>query len=312
MPVHPQCQAIIDQLVAFGLPELSALPYQQVRELTLAMAADREREDVAEVRDLTAPGPGGDIPLRLYRPAGSSPGDVLGALVWFHGGGWVIGSVESYDATTRALANRSGLAVVSVDYRLAPEHVFPAAVDDCFAAAAWVVANAGSLGIDPVRVGIGGDSAGGNLAAAVALLARDAGGPALGFQLLVYPAVEAAMTFASITENGAGLLLTKNDMDWFYGHYGRGSAGEVTDPRLSPLLADSHTGLPPAHVVTAEFDPLRDEGEAYAERLRAVGVAVSHTRYDGMVHGFFGMAGQIDAAATAQAEAGERLRAALG
>ena len=197
----------------FGLKNLSDLPLDQLRGLIVEMSSQAPRDEVAEVRDLVVDE--GNVPVRLYRPAGSSPSDVLGVLVWFHGGGWTIGNVESSDATCRSLANRSGAAVVSVEYRMGPEHRFPAAVDDCWAATRWVAAHAAELGVDPKKIAVGGDSAGGNLAAVVSLLARDAGGPAIRHQALVYPAVDLRMTFPSIDENAEGYLLTKNDMIWF-------------------------------------------------------------------------------------------------
>ena len=193
MPVHPQAQEVLDLLQQSGVSQLSDLSVQAARDLIVAMSADRPGPDVAEVRELQADGPGGDIPIRLYRPAGSSAAERLPVLVYFHGGGWTIGNLDSHDSTCRWLANRAGVAVASVDYRLGPEHVFPAAVDDCWAATQWVAANAAELGVDADRLVVGGDSAGGNLAAVVALLARDAGGPAIRLQVLVYPAVDARL-----------------------------------------------------------------------------------------------------------------------
>jgi len=302
MTLDPQARAVIELVGSLGLEQLSDLPYDQLRAVTLEMSRQQVGDPVAEVRDLVVAGPAGEIPVRLYRPAGSAPSDTLGVLVWFHGGGWVIGSVEGSDGTCRSLANRSGAAVVSVEYRLAPEHRFPAAVEDCWAATGWVADHAGQLGVDPSRVAVGGDSAGGNLAAVVALMARDAGGPALAHQVLVYPAVDARMGTASIVENAEGYLLTRADMAWFYDHYLGGRTDAVADWRLSPILHERHDGLPAAIVITAGYDPLRDEGEAYAEKLRQAGVAVRHTRYDGEIHGFFGMLGQIDAAEQANDE----------
>jgi len=309
VPVHPVVQEILGLLPAAGLAELSALPHEQVRAITLAMARQRGVGDpVAEVRELDADG----VPCRLYRPLGSAPGDVLPVVVWIHGGGWVIGSVESYDRGCRLLANGSGAAVVSVDYRLAPEHPFPAAVDDCWIALRWVAAHGAELGVDPTRLAVAGDSAGGNLSAVLTQLARDAGGPPIRFQVLVYPAVDAAMRFVSIEENGTGLLLTRNDLVWFYGHYTAGTGVLVDDPRLSPLRAVSLAGLPAAFVLTAEYDPLRDEGEAYGAALEAAGVPATVRRYDGMVHGFFGFFGQVDVADRAQADVAAAVAAALG
>jgi acetyl esterase len=312
MPVHPQAQEVLDLLQQFGVTQLSDLSVEDARNLIVTMAADRPGPDVAEVRELSIPGPEGDIPARFYRPVGSSPTEQLPVLVAFHGGGWVIGNLDTNDGTSRWLANRAGVAVVSVDYRLGPEHVFPAAVEDCWAATRWVASNGTELGIDPQRVVVGGDSAGGNLAAVVALLARDAGAPSIRLQVLVYPAVDARMGHRSVDENGTGYLLSKADMVWFYGHYGLGQVVQVDDWRLSPLLAGSLADVAPAYVITAEFDPLRDEGEAYAAALEAAGVPVQHRRFDGMIHGFFGMNGTIDAADEAQEEAAKAIRAAVG
>jgi acetyl esterase len=267
---------------------------------------------VAEVRSLAVPGPAGDIPVRLYRPAGSSPDTPLPVLVYFHGGGWVIGNLDSHDGAARWLANRAGVAVASVDYRLAPEHVFPAAVDDCWAATSWIAEHGEELGTDPDRLVVGGDSAGGNLAAVMALLARDAGAPSIRLQVLVYPAVDARLQHASIDENATGLLLTKHDIEWFYGHYGRGTVVQADDWRLSPLLSTSLEGVAPAYVLTAELDPLRDEGEAYAAALEAAGVPTQHRRFDGMIHGFFTMVGAVDAAEEAQEEVAKAIVTAVG
>jgi acetyl esterase len=292
-------------MAASGMPALSAGSPQDARAL---MEGLREMmgpgEEVASVEDRTVPGPAGDIPVRIYRPAGNKPQPVL---VYFHGGGWVIGNIESHDGTCRSLANRSGATVVSVDYRLAPEAVFPAAVDDCVAVTKWVGANGGALGVDSSRLAVGGDSAGGNLAAVVALAARDTGGPPIAFQLLIYPAVDARMGWPSISENGEGYLLTEVDMKWFYGHY----APDITDWRMSPLLADDLSKLPPALVLTAEYDPLRDEGEAYAKALKKAGSKATVKRYDGLIHGFFGMSSLIDAAKVAVDDAAKALKKAL-
>jgi acetyl esterase len=302
---------VLDLLQQFGIANISDLSVEQARELIVQMDAETPRPDVADARDITIPGPGGAIPARLYRPQGSSTDEQLPVLVYFHGGGFTIGNIESHDATTRWLANRSGVAVVSVDYRLGPEHPFPAAAEDCFAATQWIAANGAEIGVDGSRVAVGGDSAGGNLAAVVALMAREAGGPEIRLQVLVYPAVDARMGHASIDENASGYLLSKQDMEWFFGHYGLGTAVHAEDWRLSPLLAESHADLPPAVVITAEFDPLRDEGNAYAEALRRAGVEVDHQQYDGMIHAFFTMAGNVDAADDAQERVAKALISAL-
>jgi acetyl esterase len=233
----------------------------------------------------------------------------LPVLVFFHGGGWVVGNVESHDTMCRHLANRAGCAVVSVDYRLAPEHKFPAAVDDCFTATAWVAGNAAALGIDPGRLAVGGDSAGGNLAAVVSLMARDKGAPRISYQLLIYPAMDAAMRHDSINRFAEGYVLTRATMRWFYEQYLR-AAHDAADWRASPLLATDLGDLPPAFVLTAGYDPLSDEGDAYAERLAAAGVPVTHRRFPGQVHGFAMNGKIIRAADKALDDAAAALKAA--
>ena len=231
-------------------------------------------------------------------------------LLYFHGGGWVIGNIESSDALCRILTNAAGCIVVSVDYRLAPEHPFPAAVDDAYHAAMWAAANAASFGGDPLRLAVGGDSAGGNLAAVVAQIARDRGKPAIRFQLLIYPVTDAACDTPSYSENADGYFLTRDAMQWFWNHYARSDA-DRNHPYASPLRASNLAGLPAALVITAEFDPLRDEGERYAERMRAAGTPVQLTRYDGMIHGFFAMGAMIDQGRTAIQQSAEAMRAKL-
>jgi acetyl esterase len=308
MPLDPQAAVLLDQMRATGAQPLHTLSVPDARQLLEQLRAlAGEPEDVAHVEDLTVPGLAGDIPVRFYRPAGAAPP----LLVYFHGGGWVLGGLDSHDGTLRTLCNASGCAILAVDYRLAPEHRFPAAVDDCFAAAEWAAANAASLGVDATRLALGGDSAGGNLTAVVSQLARDRGGPAVRFQLLVYPATDAAAETASYRENATGYFLELETMRWFYDHY-LGPRGDRSDPRVSPLRAADLRGQPAALVITAEFDPLRDEGEAYAHRLREAGVPVTLTRYHGMIHGFFGMGTLLDQASVAVAETATALRAALG
>jgi acetyl esterase len=267
-------------------------------------------EPVAKVEDMTIPGPAGDLPVRVYWPSAEPD---LPVVAFFHGGGFTIGNCDTHDGTSRAIANRSGAIVMSVEYRLAPEHTFPAPLDDCYAAAAWLAANAASLGGDGSRLAVAGDSAGGNLAAAVALRARDAAGPRIAFQLLVYPVTDLSSSrdrHESQRTNATGYFLTHTQMEWFRSQYLRDdSAGD--DPLASPLVADDLSGLPPALVVTAEFDPLRDEGEAYAARLREAGVPTTLRRVDGVFHGFFSMIGLIPGSAEAVDAAGTALRDAL-
>lgn len=304
MPVDPQIQTVLDQMESIGFPGLSALPVEQARQALALMGSARAEgaEEVARVEEVAVPGPAGTIPARVYSPEADETPPVV---VYYHGGGWVLGGLESHDGTCRALANAAGAVVISVDYRLAPEHPFPAAVDDAWAALRWIADHAGDLGGDPSRLAVAGDSAGGNLAAVVALLARDAGSPALRGQLLVYPATDATMASNSIQANGEGFFLTKADMEWFYGHY---APERPSDWRLSPLSAEDLTGLPPALVLTAEYDPLRDEGEAYGARLAASGVPVEVVRKDGLIHGFFGMVADVDEARAAMDHAGATVR----
>ena len=308
MPLDPEAKMLLEQLTTVVRPfdELSVVEARAAI-VTLSAAAG-EGEAVARVDNRTVPGPRGEIPVRVYTPEGHAPFPVL---VYFHGGGWVIGSLETHDGLCRHLANAAGAVVVSVDYRLAPEHPFPASGEDAYAATRWVAANAAVIGGDAKRIAVGGDSAGGNLAAVVSLMARDRGGPPLVFQLLVYPVtdVPSAKT-ASYRENAEGYFLTAKMMHWFWDHY-CGKNPDLSDPYLCPLRAKDLKRLPPALVVTAEFDPLRDEGEAYAARLREAGSQAHVKRYAGMIHGFFGMGPLLTKAREATKDAAEALRAAF-
>lgn len=245
---------------------------------------------MAKVADRNIPGPAGDIPVRIYTPAGKPPFPVL---VYFHGGGFVICDLDTHDAPLRALTNRAGCITVSVDYRRAPEHKFPAAHEDCYAATVWAAENAASFGGDSHRLAVGGDSGGGNLAAAIPLMARDRGKPHISFQLLIYPAVANDLSFPSIDENGEGYFLTKAGIIWFGQHYAS-SPADFDNPYMSPLRAEDLHGLPPAFLATCEYDPLRDEGAAYAKRLRESGVVVEYKCYEGGIHAIFNFAGVID------------------
>ncbi|MEO7428294.1 MAG: alpha/beta hydrolase [Acidimicrobiales bacterium] len=308
MPVHPQVQPLLDAVAQTGGPGLHEVPPAEGRLMFKVLASMEACEDVERVDDRLIPGPDGDIPTRVYTPQ-AAVGEAHGVLVWFHGGGWVIGDLDTADSTCRALANRAGCVVVSVDYRLAPEHAAPAALEDCMTALAWTVENFELLGVDASKVAVGGDSAGGNLAALVCQRVRDEFGPEIDFQLLVYPVTDLTLSHPSMDENAEGYVLTKASMEWFVGHY-LGDA-DPKDASVSPLHADDLTGLPPALVITAEMDPLRDEGEAYAARLQEAGVPTELVRYAGQIHGFMGMATMLDDGKDAVERAGAALRAAL-
>jgi acetyl esterase len=309
MPVTTEVQAILSMLEAVdGVFDLETVTPQEMRAAYDAMNMAGTKAEMASVRDVAIPGPGGHIPARVYVPT-TEPGP-RPVVVYFHGGGWVIGGIESHDATVRGLAAASGVTAVSVDYRLAPEHPFPAPLDDCVAAVRWVASNAADLDVDPARLAVGGDSAGGNLAAVVAGQLRGTEA-APAFQLLVYPVTDGEMARPSMVENADGYFLTTATMAWFWDHYT--GAGDRTDPLASPLHAtdDALAGQAPALVITAEYDPLRDEGEAYAARLEAAGVPVTATRYDGMIHGFASMGDMVPEGKAAIDEAAQALRAAL-
>jgi acetyl esterase len=307
--LDPQARAFLDQLAASGQPPLNELPTEVARIGATGLTAQLggPPEDIAEVRELSIPGPGGAIPARLYVPAGTAP---LPLLVYYHGGGFVIGSLDGYDPVMRSLANASGCIIVSVDYRLAPENPFPAAVEDAYAALEWVAGEAASLGGDATRLAVGGDSAGGNLAAVAALAARDRKGPKIALQLLVYPVTEQDFSRTSYQKYGTGHFLTMDMMRWFFDSYTGGKA--IDDWRIHPLKAESLKDLPPAHVILAECDPLHDEGVAYAERLRAEGGQATLVVYPGMIHGFFTFPAAMDQGRRAIADAGAALRQALG
>ena len=252
-------------------------------------------DDVAEVRNVSIPGPAGQVPLRLYRGVGTSASEALPGLVYFHGGGWVIGNLESHDGVCRRLANLAGCRVIAADYRLAPEHPFPAAVEDSAAALAWVADHAAELLVDPARIAVGGDSAGGNLAAVLALMGRDGSAPRPMFQVLLYPVTDLGMTTGSYARFTEGLPLTAATMRWFVDHYAP-EAGQRRDWRASPLLTGSLAGVAPALVLTVGHDPLADEGRAYADRLEAEGVRVTALHLSDQVHGILGMGKVIGAA----------------
>jgi acetyl esterase len=312
MKLHPQTQAVLDVLAAMKLPPPDQVPVAEAREQFMRARATflAAPEEVATCVDRTLPGPAGEIPVRIYRAQGSKAGELLPALVFFHGGGWVFGNLDSHDPLCRALANRARCAVVAVDYRLAPENKFPAAFEDALAALRGVERLSRELGIDAARLAAAGDSAGGNLVAVAAIEFRESGGPQLALQVLLYPVTDFAMTTPSYHRLGQGYMLTRERMLFFRNAYLRDTR-DIDDWRASPLKARDFSRLPPALVVTASYDPLLDEGKAYADRLAAAGVPVTYRCYEGVIHGFLTMAGKIDLGKTGIEEIAQALRQAL-
>lgn len=305
MPLHPQAQAFLNQPSDLNASAWSEMTPAHARETYNGLThLTGHGPALHQVEDLMLPG---IVLLRVYRPSAQRP---LPAVIYFHGGGWVLGNVETHDTLCRRLAHGSGCALVSVDYRLAPEHPFPAPLEDCVQAVRYIAAHASELGFDPARLAVGGDSAGGNLAAAVTLRLRDEGGPSLHSQWLIYPVTEARFDTVSYEAFATGHGLTRAEMQFFWSQY----APRLDDrrhPLASPLLASSLAGLPPAHVITAEYDVLRDEGEAYAARLNAAGIPATLHRYEGMLHGFMHFAEPFDDGKRAVAEMAESLRNSL-
>jgi acetyl esterase len=307
MPLDPQARAHLDRMAELGVPGIGELPPEEAR-LTQDEAAAAVFGPAPDVdwQDRELPGPAGPIPVRVYRP-GDEPAPVF---VYFHGGGWVLGGLNTHHGVCATLAQQSGSVVCAVDYRMAPEHRFPAAVEDAWAVTTWAAEHAGELGGRPGALAVGGDSAGGNLAAVCALRARDTGLP-LALQLLVYPVTDADLDTSTYREFAEGYYLTAYAMGWFWDHYLPQGEGDRFHPDASPLRADDLSGVAPALVITAEFDPLRDEGEAYARRLEEAGVPVALRRYEGMIHGFYRMPAVIDRGNDALAESAEALKAAF-
>jgi acetyl esterase/lipase len=311
--LDPDAQRVLDLIRASGRPAYETLTPSEAREFYRAgrRILQPDPAEVADVRDLRAPAPQGAIPLRLYRGIGTERDAALPALVYFHGGGWVIGDLDTHDTVCRQLANAANCAVISVDYRLAPEHKFPAAVDDAVHATEWIAENARTLGIDAARLAVGGDSAGANLAAVVALVTRDDKRPRLRFQLLIYPATDFVESDRAPGPDFREFPLTRATMLWFRDLYLRGPA-DYGDWRASPLRAPDLRGLPPAYLLTAGFDPLCQEGQAYARRLEESGVPVQHRHLERQMHGFVTMGKIIAAAKPAIEDAARAARAALG
>lgn len=309
MQVHPQIAKALEALKKANLPPLESMAPGPAREQMAAMSKARggEPTPVRKTEDRGIPGPAGEIQVRIYWPTAASG---KGGMLYLHGGGHVIGSLDTHDKICRNLCEGGGVVVVSVDYRMGPEHRFPAAVDDSWAALQWLAANAESLGVDPAKLVVAGDSAGGNLAGVVALMARDAGAPKLALQALIYPVGDYTLSAQSYKTFATGYgVLTDKAMAWFQGHYLNG-ADDAKDWRASPLAAESFKGVAPAIIIGAECDVLADDGVAYAEKLKAAGVPTEYVLYKGMIHGFFGMMPDVDDAAAAQARVSEAVRKA--
>ena len=325
MPLDPQVKTVMDQIAALNLPPHYEVGAVQAR-VNAALRPRAPGPEVALVEDRSVPGPAGQVPVRVYRPEGPSARPpstgsgrtgrveigtgLLPAVVWFHGGGMVIGTLDTSDGLCRHLCVKVACVVVSVDYRLAPEHTFPAAPEDCYAVTKWVSENAVEVGVDATRIAVGGESAGGNLATVVAMMARDRGGPTLSQQTLLNPMTDHNFETASYHENAEGYSLTRKTMMWYWEQYLNGEA-DVGNPYAVPAASEDLSGLPPALLVVGEYDPLRDEGEAYAKQLQAAGVPTTCTRYDGVIHNFFLMPSTVEVATKAVAQISEALKSAF-
>jgi len=311
MALDPQAEALLKDLKDSGAQPFETMTPAEARVAVLGSKdLGGEPEDVDGVDQRFIPGPTADLPVWIYRPVrgGARP---LPGLIYFHGSGWVVANIGVCDSFSRSLANRTGCVVVAVNYQKAPEHKFPVPLDDCYAATRWVFDNASALGLDRGRIGVIGDSAGGNLAAAVTLQARDENGPQLAYQVLIYPAVQYGWDTPSALANAEGFLLQRASMEYFWNHYVR-NPRDGMNPYCSPLVAEDHSGLPPALIVSAEFDPLCDDGRNYADKLAAAGVSVKFRLYKGMIHGFLRMAGVLDQSKALLDEIGREVKSALG
>ena len=310
MPLHPEAAAFLEQVARQKGRFIDTLPLELTRSAALLGSTPRpDHPELAKIENRTIEGPdGATLPIRIYVPWGTGP---FGVCLYFHGGGWVLNTLDTHDELVRGLAARSGCVFVNVDYRLAPEHKFPAALEDAYAALCWVHDHAAEIGCDSRRIAVSGDSAGGNLAAAVCLMSRDRNGPQIGLQALIYPITDCDFERPSYQRNAEGYFLTKREMIWFWNQY-VSTPEQMRDPYASPLLAPSLRNLPPAWILTAEYDPLSDEGEAYAEALRAAGIDVTLRRYEGMIHAFVRRVQQFEMARTAIEEIGEQLQSTIG
>ena len=310
MPLHPQVTAFLDQVARQKTPSLATLPIDVTRRALLVGAGvDPNPPKLTSVENRTIPGPKGtNLPIRIYTPLGNGP---FGVCLYFHGGGWVLNSIDTHDALVRRLAAESGCVFVNVEYRLAPEDKYPAAIEDAYAAVQWVHDHAAEIGCDPRRIAVSGDSAGGNLAAVVCLMSRDRGGPDIAYQVLIYPITDCNFDRESYVKNGEGYFLTLEEMRWFWNHY-LTSPEQMREPYASPLLASSLRDLPPALVLTAEYDPLCDEGKDYAKALEAADNRVRFHQYDGMIHAFMRRFQQFDTAYDAIRDVAAALKANIG
>lgn len=308
MPLDPQAKVVLEQLEKAGVPPLHTMSPQAARAAYSALRSTTNIEEVGSVEDRQIPGPHGNIRIRIYKPL-KVDSEKLPILVFYHGGGWVIGNLDTHDAACRTLTNGAECIVVSVDYRLAPEHKFPVAVEDAFAALEWVADHAEEIGGNREKIAVGGDSAGGNLATVATIIAKEKQAPNLVFQLLIYPSTGVGST-KSYEENGEGYYLTKDLMAWFRKQY-LNSPDDTNHPYCSPYLNEDASGLPSAFIMTAEYDPLRDDGKAYADKLKAAGVDVEYVDYAGMIHGFITMTNFIDKGKDALLDAANALKKAF-